>query len=236
MTAAPLLVLATFASFLLGLAVFRRRRTGARLTEYVYWLVGPAERALAAGGISPDALTLAGLLLSIAAGAFAAGGLFAAAGIVYVSGGVLDILDGRVARRSGRSTRAGALLDSVCDRWGEFVVLGGIAHAVRGEGVALAGVLLCTAGSQMVSYTRARAEALGVSLAVGLMQRSERIVTVGLGLVIAGAVAGWGPNASRIVLTMTVYGVGVMSTVTAVHRLFAGSGALTAPRDHGVGS
>src|SRR5262245_43460526 len=184
MTVLPVFILATAFGFLGGYAAFRRRRLPRMdaatirraptafvtqgLMEYVYWLVGPAERALVTSGVSPAFLTLAGLAASIAAGAFAGLEHFATAGTLYFVGGALDVLDGRVARRAGRSSPSGALLDSVCDRWGELAVMAGIAFAARHDALAFAGALLTIAGSQMVSYTRARAEALGVTLAVGL--------------------------------------------------------------------
>lgn len=225
--------------FLLGYLVYRARRRAAGtpaaplrraptllvtqdLMDYVYWLVTPVERALVASGTSPHTLTSVGLALSVAAGTAVAYGSFIAAGVLYLSSGILDVLDGRVARRSGRSSKAGALFDSVCDRWGEFAVLAGLAFALRVHNVGLAAVLLATAGSQMVSYTRARAEGLGVSLSVGLMQRSERIVLVGLGLIAAGVAATIG----REILTATLLVVGGMSSITAVRRLFLGWRAL----------
>jgi phosphatidylglycerophosphate synthase len=248
MTAFPALTAlgATVVCFFLGYGLFRRwalspsgspetrRRAPTALVsqglmEYVYWLVGPFERALASSGATPRALTLIGLALSAVAGVFAGVESYAAAGFFYLAGGVLDILDGRVARRSGQSSPAGALLDSVCDRWAEFAVLGGIAFAERDEPAALIGVLLATAGSQMVSYTRARAEALGVSLAIGLMQRSERIVLVGLGLLVAGGVGDVSPNAASAVLTGVLLFVGALSSVTAIRRLMIGMAALGGP-------
>jgi CDP-diacylglycerol--glycerol-3-phosphate 3-phosphatidyltransferase len=225
--------------FLVGYFVFRARRRAAGtpptvlrraptllvsqdLMDYVYWLCAPVERALVASGTSPHALTTLGLALSAAAGLSAGYGSFTAAGILYLSSGILDVLDGRVARRSGRSSRSGALFDSVCDRWGEFAILAGLAFALRVHNTGLASVLLATAGSQMVSYTRARAEGLGVSLSVGLMQRSERIVLVGLGLLAAGAFA----TVGREILTATLLVVGGMSSITAVRRLYLGWSAL----------
>lgn len=226
-------------AFFLGYVVFRVRRRAAGLKpsvlrraptllvtqdlmDYVYWLSTPVERALVASGTSPHALTTLGLVLSVAAGLAAGFGSFAAAGVLYLVAGVLDVLDGRVARRSGRSSKAGALFDSVCDRWGEFAILAGLAFALRQHNTGLFAVLLTTAGSQMVSYTRARAEGLGVSLSVGLMQRSERIVLVGLGLLAAGAAA----TVGREILTATLLVVGGMSSITAVRRLFLGWDAL----------
>ncbi|HKA89815.1 MAG TPA: CDP-alcohol phosphatidyltransferase family protein, partial [Haliangiales bacterium] len=237
------------ASFFLGYAFYRQSsrkdgRAGATgasrrapsalvthgLMEYVYWLLTPVERALLYLGATPKALTLAGLALCAAAGAFAAASAVAAAGVFYLAGGILDILDGRVARSSGKATRAGALLDSVCDRWAEFLVLGGIAFALRADAFGMIAVLVATAGSQMVSYTRARAEALGVSLAVGLMQRSERIILVGLGLLVAGAVDHVGPQASTGVLTLVLMFVGATSLVTAIRRLVIAMDAIAEPK------
>jgi CDP-diacylglycerol--glycerol-3-phosphate 3-phosphatidyltransferase len=190
--------------------------------DYVYWLTGPVERALVASGTSPHALTTLGVALSAGAGLAAGYGAFTTAGVLYLVSGILDVLDGRVARRAGRASRAGALFDSVCDRWGEFAILAGLAFALRQHNTGLASVLLATAGSQMVSYTRARAEGLGVSLSVGLMQRSERIVLVGLGLLAAGAFA----TVGREILTATLLVVGGMSSITAVRRLYLGWSAL----------
>jgi CDP-diacylglycerol--glycerol-3-phosphate 3-phosphatidyltransferase len=239
MTYLPAVLGAVMSAFLLGYVVFRVKRRAAGqqptvlrraptllvsrdLMDYVYWLVTPVERALVASGTSPHALTTLGLVLSVAAGLAAGYGSFTTAGVLYLTGGILDVLDGRVARRAGRSTKAGALFDSVCDRWGEFAILAGLAFALRQHNTGLASVLLATAGSQMVSYTRARAEGLGVSLSVGLMQRSERIVLVGLGLLAAGAFA----TVGREILTATLLVVGGMSSITALRRLYLGSAAL----------
>jgi CDP-diacylglycerol--glycerol-3-phosphate 3-phosphatidyltransferase len=217
-----------------GVAAPQRRVPTALVTpglmQYVYWLLAPVERALVGIGMSPAALTLVGLALSAAAGVFAAVGAFGAAGVLYLASGALDVLDGRVARSSKRDTPAGALLDSVCDRWAEFATLGGIAFSLRSNPSGVVAVLLATAGSQMVSYTRARAEALGASPALGLMQRSERIVICGIGLLVAGAVDGVGPRAAAGVLTLVLFAVGFISVATAIRRLVVAMAAVSARR------
>ena len=107
--------------------------------------------------------------------------------VVFVVGSVLDILDGALARTSGKGTPFGAFLDSTTDRVSEAAVLGAIAlvFARHGETVALALTFAAVAGSFLVSYTRARAEALGLRGDVGIGSRAERVVVITAGLVLA---------------------------------------------------
>ena len=103
---------------------------------------------------------------------------------LYAFAGILDVLDGRLARLAGKQTAAGALFDSVSDRWGELFVFAGYAWYLHDSPWLLA-VMGAIGGSMMVSYTRARAEGLGVALSGGMMQRAERIVLVAGGTLIA---------------------------------------------------
>jgi phosphatidylinositol phosphate synthase len=106
---------------------------------------------------------------------------------VFVVGSILDILDGALARRSGKGTPFGAFLDSTTDRVGECFMLGAIAlvfHRDDNE-IALAFAFAAVAGSLLVSYTRARAEALGLKGDVGIGSRAERVVVITAGLVLA---------------------------------------------------
>ena len=147
----------------------------------------PAARALSAVGVTPNALTLAGLLVAGGSAYLASEGLFLASGLVLLASGPFDMLDGAVARATGRVSRFGALMDSTADRISEAGVLGGLAlffardGSPTGVGLAFAAL----AGSMTVSYLRARAEALGVDAKVGVMTRPERLVTLGIGLVVA---------------------------------------------------
>jgi CDP-diacylglycerol--glycerol-3-phosphate 3-phosphatidyltransferase len=129
------------------------------------------------------------MLSSVAAGALAVG-LFDVGGWLYLFCGILDLFDGRVARATGRVSRSGAFYDSVVDRYAEFAISTGLCIYYR-ESWMLYVVLAFIIGSFMVSYTRARAEGLGVveDAKVGLMQRPERLVYLGVSLIVSPTVA-----------------------------------------------
>src|SRR6266540_146275 len=142
--------------------------------------------------VTPNALTTAGVSLCLAASVLVFfenrnEWLFYWAGaVLFVVGSVLDILDGALARAGGKTTPFGAFLDSTTDRIGEGAMLGAIAliFARQGNTVALAFAIVAIAGSFLVSYTRARAEALGLRGDVGIGSRAERVVVITGGLVL----------------------------------------------------
>lgn len=195
---------------------------GPFLAGFLVWLIGPLERLLI-GRVSPNAVTLASLLLCGITGAAIALGHLPGAVWLYVFAGVLDVLDGRIARQSNQQTPSGALLDSVSDRWGELFVFAGYLWFLQ-DSPWLVAVMAAIGGSMMVSYTRARAESLGVVLSGGIMQRAERIALVAGGTLIAawcGAGVGTDADSSALVepilgITMLVCGVG--ATATALSR------------------
>src|SRR5579862_362123 len=167
--------------------VDRRRFTdlfGPFLTRYILWLIRPIERALLAADVSPNTLTCLSLTGCGVAGVLIATNHLASATWAYALAGVLDILDGRLARATGKQSVAGALFDSVADRWGEIFVFSGCAWYLR-DSLWLLSVMGALGGSMMVSYTRARGEGLGLKLDGGTMQRAERIVLVSLGTLVA---------------------------------------------------
>ncbi len=127
-------------------------------------------------GFSPDALTLIGLVLSILAGYHLARGRYAIASTFLLFGGLCDILDGSMARRSGRSSRRGAFLDSTLDRLAEIAVFIGLFWHYQNQMTLQLLTVLALTGSLMTSYARARAEGLGAECKVGLMERPERVV------------------------------------------------------------
>lgn len=144
----------------------------------------PAARVLASAGLSPNKVTLAGGALSLVAGHAASRGNLATAGILVLSSGALDMVDGALAKVTGRKTRFGAVLDSTVDRIGEAALLFGLLVLYTGLG-STPMVLLVYAtlvGSVLVSYIRARAEGIGVDCSVGVLTRSERVVIMALGL------------------------------------------------------
>jgi CDP-diacylglycerol---glycerol-3-phosphate 3-phosphatidyltransferase len=161
---------------------------GVFIMEFWYWLIRPIEKGLIAARISANTLSLFSMLLSFLAGYFFAVGHFAAGGWLVLLGATFDIFDGRVARALGTAGKSGAFIDSTLDRYGEFATLFGLAIYYR-DSAWLYAVLLSIAGSAMVSYTRARGEALGVNYAEGLMQRAERAVFLGVACALAPLLA-----------------------------------------------
>ena len=192
---------------------------GAFWARFLLWLIGPVERVLA-GRVSPNLITAVSLLLCAFTGLTAAIGRLDAAIWLYVLAGILDVLDGRLARLGNKQTAAGALFDSVSDRWGELFVFAGFAWYLHDSPWMLA-VLLAIAGSMMVSYTRARAEGLGLDASGGVMQRAERIV-----LVAAGTLAAAWYDATAI-LGGTMLLCGAASSATAVNRWINAARQLT---------
>lgn len=202
---------------------------GPFMASYLVWLIGPAERLLL-GRVAPNVITVLSLVLCGVTGVAIALGHLSGAAWLYALAGITDVLDGRLARLSGKQTPAGALLDSVCDRWGELFVFAGFAWLFIGSAWLLA-VMGAFGGSMMVSYTRARAESLGVDLASGMMQRAERIVLVVGGTLVA-AWYGADPDSAGAVSTIlgfTMVLTGVLSSATALSRWVAAYRSLTRP-------
>jgi CDP-diacylglycerol--glycerol-3-phosphate 3-phosphatidyltransferase len=156
-------------------------------------LAGRSVTSLARTGVTPNVLTTTGVSLCLAAAVlvpFEEHGkllFFWLAGGIFVVGSVLDILDGALARVGGKSTPFGAFIDSTTDRVGEGAMLAAIAlvFARHGQDWAVVVAVAAVVGSFLVSYTRARAEALGLSGDVGLGSRAERVVVITAGLVFA---------------------------------------------------
>ena len=172
---------------------------------------------LARTRITPNALTTAGVSLCLAAAVIVYFEyhnrlLFYWLGaFVFVVGSILDILDGALARAGGKTTPFGSFLDSTTDRVGEGAMLGAIAliFARHGNEVALAATIAAIAGSFLVSYTRAKAEALGLRGDVGLGSRAERVVAITAGLVLAP----WG------VLQWAIYLLTATAWLTVLQRI-----------------
>jgi phosphatidylglycerophosphate synthase len=193
------------------------------LRHFFAWLMRPLWRGLVLFRVPPDALTTLALGLAIGAGVAAALGRFAIGGWLFLGAGVLDYLDGRVARETGRATRAGAVLDSVIDRYCEAAMLVGLAWYFRGSTTLVAAMLALT-GSLFVPYVRARGEAIGVTMkGVGFMQRPERIVLLGFGVALAPIVAALletsRPRPTYHLAALVLWVLAATSHVTAFRRL-----------------
>ncbi len=167
--------------------------------------------------LTPNAISLTGFALNLAAAGLVVARLFFLAGIVFIIGSIMDTLDGRYSRMSGKGTPFGAFLDSTLDRVEEGIVLTAVGayFAARHNQVAVAAVVAAVLFSLMVSYTRARAEALGVACKVGLATRPVRVVILAIGLVFAkGASIG-----HFELLAPAVYVLAGLAVLTTVQRI-----------------
>lgn len=161
-----------------------------RLREFIQaWFretCAPAARVLSGAGLRPNHITLIGFLVSVAGAALVALEFLLAGGIVFALGSLCDMLDGLLARQDDASTAFGAFLDSTLDRIAEGIMFAAIAfHAARIDQPWLAGfTVLALVAAFLTSYTRARAEGLGVSCSWGLITRMERIFILCAGLIL----------------------------------------------------
>lgn len=186
--------------------------------RFLAWLLGPIERLLH-GRVSANAITWMSVALCALTGFAAALGHLGGAVWLYAMAGILDALDGRLARLNNTQTQAGALFDSVSDRWGELFVFTGYAWYLHDSPWLLA-VIGAMGGSMMVSYTRARAEGLGLSLAGGMMQRAERIVLVSAGTLVAAwySMDPESVDAIAPILGVLMVVTALLSSATAINR------------------
>jgi CDP-diacylglycerol--glycerol-3-phosphate 3-phosphatidyltransferase len=177
--------------------------------------------------LTPNAISLTGFALNLAAAGLVVGRLFFLAGIAFIVGSIMDTLDGRYSRMSGKGTQFGAFLDSTLDRLEEGIVLTAVGayFASRHEQAAVAAVVAAVLFSLMVSYTRARAEALGVQCKVGLATRPVRVVIMSIGLLFArGASIG-----HFTLLAAAVYVLAALSLITVCQRIWHVRRELSAP-------
>ena len=199
------------------------RMVGPFLREYWAWFISPIEKLFVLFGISPNTLTTLGFLLSlVSAWAFATGHM-GIAGWFMIIGGTFDMFDGRIARRTGKTSTAGAFYDAVMDRFGEAVVFLGLAYFYRDSWVLFL-VLSALVGSLMVSYTKARGDSEGVDCKGGIMQRPERIVYLGVGSIFSPPFRQIvNPHATEPIEYLTIAAlavIGSMTLLTAVYRMY----------------
>jgi phosphatidylinositol phosphate synthase len=175
----------------------------------------PMGRALTRAGVSPDAITILGTAGVVAASVgLAARGHLVAATIVITLCCLLDVLDGAMARARGTTTRFGALLDSTMDRVADGALFGALVwwQATTGQrGIAVV-TLVCLIGGQVVSYVKARAEGLGFTADVGIAERMERLILVGIGGLSTAFGTTW-------VLDVILWLLAILTVVTVVQRL-----------------
>lgn len=174
-------------------------------TEIKGWwidrVMGPVERFCLAKRITPNAITMAATALCLVVFALFAQGRFLTGGWLVLVIGSLDILDGRVARASGRVTLQGGFLDSVMDRYQDFLLFAGLVVYYR-ESWILYPTLLAMGGAVFVPYVRAKADSMQIDLSkVGTMQRPERFFLLGFGSMVSSVF-------QISLMPMPMYGIG----------------------------
>jgi CDP-diacylglycerol--glycerol-3-phosphate 3-phosphatidyltransferase len=173
------------------------------------FIVDPIARITGQTGISPNAVTFIGFLLTVVVASLLAGGYLQLAGILLIVAAFFDAIDGSMARQLQRTTPFGAFLDSTTDRFSEAVLFLGVLIQFQEKGANTGMILtyIAIVGSLMVSYTRARAEGIGVSIKGGLLTRFERIVVLIAGLLLNQ-------------LTIALWILAVLTNFTALQRIW----------------
>ena len=180
-----------------------------RFANRVRSRLGPLGRFVARSGLTPNSITIVGLLLNVGVAAVIASGNLVLGGVFVLLAGAFDALDGAVARATGKTSQFGSFLDSTLDRYSEAVVFAGVLIYLTRTDAGTVPVLLTYAtivGSLMISYTRSKAEAIGIRGDVGFAQRLERVVILALALLISEPV--WG-----------LWALAILTQVTALHRI-----------------
>jgi CDP-diacylglycerol--glycerol-3-phosphate 3-phosphatidyltransferase len=215
------------------------------IKKKAYQALNPVIKLLMKTGITPNGITVIGFIITIFASVILIIGAEKGQrddpkyitwfGIVLLLAGVFDMLDGQLARQTNKMTKFGALFDSVIDRYSEMIMFFGIAYYLVSYHYFLSGIFTFIAmiGSIMVSYVRARAEGLGEECKVGIMQRPERILTIGISAILYGVVShftgtfkitvNWLPfplfeNIS--LFTIPIFLLAILTNFTAFQRLY----------------
>lgn len=185
----------------------------------VYGIIGPLTDGLAARRVHPNLLTTVGFLVTLSSALAFHEHHVRTAGLLILLGGFFDILDGRVARLTRLGSKFGAFYDSTLDRISEIAVFLGMLSLYNDYRLELGDVgmiyliMLAMAGSLMISYTRARAEALGLDCRVGLMPRAERVVLIG------SAALFFGESWDGLVLKGVIFLLAILTNLTAFQRI-----------------
>lgn len=215
------------------------------LQQLIYKIINPFVKFLIRIGFTPNAVTTTGLLLNVGVAVIFVMGAEEGnrgdlryvgwAGALVLFAGLFDMLDGQVARLGNMSSKFGALYDSVLDRYSELIMFLGICYYLIGHHYFLSSLFAFIAliGSMMVSYVRARAEGLGIDCKGGLMQRPERVVTVGVAAILCGITAHYIGGDYKLfipgipfqvfetisIFTIPLTVMAVLTNITAINRL-----------------
>ncbi|SEW28199.1 Phosphatidylglycerophosphate synthase [Chitinophaga sp. YR573] len=224
-----------------------------KLQQLIYLVINPIVKGLIKMGLTPNAVTLIGFALNIGVVIIFVSGVEEGhrgdlsyvgwAGALTLFAGLFDMLDGQVARLGNMGSRFGALFDSVLDRYSEMVLFFGICYYLIGHHYFLSSIFAFIAliGSMMVSYTRARAEGLGIECKGGLMQRPERVVIISVSAIACGITAHYIGGDYKLfvpgipfhifetisIFTIPLFVMAIMTNVTAIGRLMDAKKALS---------
>ncbi len=183
-------------------------------------IIEPVISYLTRKRVHPNLLSTAGFVITCASGYYFHQHHVRTAGLLILLGGVFDMFDGSVARRTGLASAFGAFYDSTLDRLSEIIVYLGLLSLYNdyrlelGDVAMIYWVMLAMAGSLMISYTRARAEALNVPCTVGLMQRPERVILIGLSALLFGEMN------QGIVLRVVIIVLAILTNLTVLQRVW----------------
>lgn len=196
-------------------------KTRNRLIAFYYTVIDGTVDRMVARGFTPNTVTVASLGTSMLSALCYAFGLMFLGGLLLLLSGILDTMDGAIARRSGQASRFGALLDSTLDRMAEFFVFFGLLLYYR-ESWVFSATLLALMGSILISYVKARAESLGSIRVVGLMQRPERLIVLAGGSLLNTPLGILCSSHPDCILSGTIVLLAVLTNITAIHRLMVG--------------
>jgi CDP-diacylglycerol--glycerol-3-phosphate 3-phosphatidyltransferase len=195
-------------------------RVRASLERGLRRVVDPIIDWMVQARVHPNTLSTLGFLITCSSGFFFHSHQVRTAGALILAGGIFDLFDGTVARRTGLASPFGAFYDSTLDRLSEIIVYAGLLslyndyRADANDVVMIYVVILAMAGSLMISYTRARAEALGIDCTVGLMQRAERVILIG------AAALMFGEQGNGAVLRIVLWVLAISTNLTVVQRIW----------------
>ena len=187
------------------------------LINVFYAVFNPVGDFLENANIHPHVVTASGFFLSVITGWLFWKGYMFWGGITLILAGACDVLDGRLARNTNRTSRFGAVLDSTVDRYSEIFVFMGLAAFFHSASMS-AIIILAMAGSLLTSYVRARAEGLGLECKIGLMQRPERVTFIVVGAII-GALFDLVFGTQQPLLKLAIVGIAVLGNVTVIQRV-----------------
>jgi len=183
-------------------------------------VIEPVARGLLGAGISPNAVTVAGTVgVLVGAIGFGARGHLITGLVIVTLSALTDVLDGTMARLRGGSSTFGAFLDSSMDRIADGAIFGSVAYwlAVSGNRAGAVAALICLVAGGIVSYVKARAEGLGMTCNVGVAERAERLILVGVGGLLSGLGVGWGlPAALWLLAALSL--VTIWQRIAHVHQ------------------